>query len=511
MRNIGMIKAREILRLKEKGFTLREIAKSCGCGKSTVSEVLTRATTAGVSYNSDLNDKEFMSALYPVKERVNEIPEPDMNYVFKELKKKNVTLMLLWEEYKAEHPDGVMYSQFCQRYRDFKKENKIEMHKEHKAGEEMEVDWAGSTVPYEAPITKSTRTAFVFVSVLPASHKPFAYAFSDAKCESWIEAHTRAFEYYGGVPKILIPDNTKTAVTKSDLYEPVLNATYYEMAKHYNTTVIPARAGKPKDKGSDENAVKLISNRILAALRNEQFFSLKEINDAISRKLEEVCERPFQKREGNRNQAFIEIDKPALMPLPSNRYEVAHFKETSVPFNYHVEYEGFFYSVPHEHISTPCSVRASKRMIEIFIGTERIAVHERNYNPRKRYRTLSEHMPENHKAVSGFSDDRFISWAGKFGENTKEYIKYVLSTSEYSVQSYRTCMGIMRLAESHESTVVEASSKEALMKNVYACKYFKMILKQKDNELSNQKEPEKVVIHKNIRGADAFKGGGANA
>lgn len=511
MRKTNNMKAREILRLKSKGLTLREIAKSCNCGKTTVSEVLKRAQEAGIDHDDDLSDKQFMSALYPVRERTNEIPLPDMEYVFKELNKKHVTLMLLWEEYKAVHPDGVMYSQFCQRYRDFKRQNKLELHKEHRAGEEMEVDWAGSTISYEDPISRMKREAFLFVSVLPASHYPFAYAFSDAKSESWIEAHIRAFEYYGGVPRILIPDNTKTAVTKSDLYEPVLNRTYHDMAKHYNTTIIPARSGKPKDKGSDENAVKLISMRIIASVRNNQFFSLHEVNEAVREKLTEICSKRFQKREGNRKEAFLEIDKPELRPLPANRYEYSHFKETSVPFNYHVEFDGYFYSVPYENISNPCTIIATKRTIEVFVGTERIALHERNHNKRKRYRTSHSHMPESHKAVTGFNDDRFISWAAKYGANTKAYIEYVLSTSEYSVQSYRTCMGIMKLAGTCSSDVVESATEEALKRNAYSSKYFKMILKQKENEFKKRTRPEKVVVHENIRGAGSFEGGGINA
>jgi transposase len=208
-----------------------------------------------------------------------------MGYVFLEMKKRSVTLMLLWEEYKENHPDGIMYTQFCDRYRNFKKNNQISMHKEHKAGEEIEVDWAGDTMSYVDRNTGEIKPAYIFVSVLPASAYPFAYAFEDMKIPNWIDAHVRAYEYFGGVPKVTIPDNTKTAVIKPDLIDPMLNKSYNEMATHYRTTIIPARAGKPKDKAADENMVGNVSRRIIAALRNRQFFSIHEINQAISEDL----------------------------------------------------------------------------------------------------------------------------------------------------------------------------------------------------------------------------------
>lgn len=270
-----MPKAREVLRLKyEVQLSLREIAQACNCGKSTVSEILCRAEKVGITWPIDFNDKQLMSLLYPPAEKKASSPEPDMEYIFREMKKKSVTLMLLWEEYKEQNPDGIMYSQFCDRYSNFKKDNKISMRKEHKAGEEVEVDWAGSTMSYVDTETGELKNAYIFVAVLPASAYPFAYAYGDTKTANWIDAHVRAYEYFGGVPRITIPDNTKTAVTKSDRVDPVLNKSYNEMARHYRTTIVPARAGKPKDKAADENMVGNVSRRIIAVLRNRQFFSL---------------------------------------------------------------------------------------------------------------------------------------------------------------------------------------------------------------------------------------------
>lgn len=511
MRRLEMLKAREIIRMKyEVGLSLREIAQACGCGKSTVGEVLLRAENAGLKWPTELSDKQLMSALYPPMEKESAAPEPDMEYIFGEMKRKGVTLMLLWEEYKEKHPEGIMYTQFCDRYRSFKKNNKLTLHKEHKAGEEMEVDWAGQTIIYVDTSTGELKKAYVFVAVLPASAYPFVYAFCDMKTPSWIDAHIRAFEYFGGVPRITIPDNAKTAVLKSDLIDPVISKSYLDMARHYGTTILPARAGHPKDKGADENMVGNISRRIIGALRNRQFFSIHEINQAIKEELAKFVERPFQKMEGNRVTAFESIDKPALRPLPGRQYEYADWKEAKVQFNYHVEYDGFFYSVHYSYVGKLCSVRATAKTIEIYMGSERIWAYPRNYNTFKRYTTLPEHMPDEHKAVTGWSSDRFLSWAEKIGPNTRELINRVLESREHPVQTYRACMGVMRLAKNYTSEVFEAASLEAIDKNTCSFKYFSIILRQKTGKASDCTS-EKIISHGNVRGRGAFTGGGIRA
>lgn len=506
-----MLKAREVLRLKhEVQLSLREIGQACNCGKTTVAEILGRAEKAGITWPIELSDKQLMSLLYPPIENKHSPPEPDMEYVFREMKKKGVTLMLLWEEYKEKYPDGMMYTQFCDRYRHFKKSNQISMHKEHKAGEEMEVDWAGNTMSYVDPETGEVKPAYVFVAVLPASAYPFAYAYDDTKNANWIDAHVSAYEYFGGVPKVTIPDNTKTAVIKPDRIDPVLNKSYNEMAAHYRTTIIPARPGKPKDKAADENMVGHVSRRIIATLRNRQFFSIHEVNQAIREELVKLINRPFQKMEGNRLIAFETIDKPFLQPLPATRYEYAQWKETKVQFNYHVDYDGFFYSVHYTRVNSPCSIRATSKTIEVYIGSERVAVHLRNYNPYKRYTTLLEHMPEAHQSVSGWNPERFLSWAEKTGPNTRELIKRILDSREYPVQSYRTCMGIMRLCQQYTPEIMECASREALDKGTCTYKYLGMILKQVAVKITKT-PPQKVINHDNVRGRNAFTGGGLRA
>lgn len=507
-----MLKAKEILRLKhETELSFGQIGQAVNVSKSTVSQVLSKAEEAKITWPTQLGDLQLMSLLYPRVENKTSPPEPDMEYVFNELKRKNVTRMLLWEEYKEKHPDGIMYTQFCDRYQKFKDYNQITMHKEHKAGEEMEVDWAGSRISYTDSETKEPRQANIFVAVLPASSYPFVYAYEDMKIASWIDAHIRAYEYFGGVPKITIPDNTKTAVVKADRFDPVLNKSYLEMARHYGTTIVPARPAKPRDKGSVENTVGNVSRRIIAPLRDRQFFSLNEVNQAVSEELEKLILKPFAKMEGNRQTAFEKIDKPALKSFPIAKYEYSEWKEAKVGFNYHVEYDRFFYSVPYSYAGKACSIRATSKTIEIYIGSERVALHPRNYNTFKRYKTLPEHMPENHKAVSEWNPERFLSWASQTGPATREFVRRVLGSREYPVQTYRTCMGIMRLKGNYPDEIIEAASKEAIEKNIVSYKYFSIILKQAAIKAVNQDQAEKIIKHNNLRGLSAFLRGGINA
>ncbi|MBK5653844.1 MAG: IS21 family transposase, partial [Rhizobium sp.] len=506
-----MSKVREILRLKfDVGLSLRDIAASCNCGKSTVDDVLKRAQNANVSWPCDLQDKELLSLIYPPVETSIIAVEPDLNYIFCEMKKKNVTLMLLWEEFKRDNPDVLMYTQFCERYRCFKKTNQISMHIEHKAGEEMQVDWAGSTIAFIEPSSGQEKQAYIFVSVLPASAYPFAYAYGDMKLPSWIDAHVRAFEHYGGVPRVTIPDNTKTAVKTPDLVDPQLNTSCTEMARHYGTTLVPARPRKPKDKAADENMVGNVSRLIIAALRNQQFFSLFEINHALKTELNKFINRPFQNIEGNRLSAFEAFYKPALKPLPTTRYEYADWKDAKIAFNYHVEYEGSFYSVHYSNIGKASRIRATVSVIEIFVDGVRIAAHQRNFNTYKRYITLPEHMPESHKAVTGWNSERYLDWAEKIGPQTKHLIASILDSREYPVQTYRACMGIMRFSSSYPAETVEAASKEAIDKKTCNYKYFSIILKQMLLKESSA-ESEKIVSNRNLRGAKTYAGGRINA
>jgi transposase len=504
-----MHKVREIIRLRfETDLSIRQIGQACDVGKSVVQDVLKRARDHQIDWPITMTNQRLLATIYPPKKQKNSNAEPDVNWIHLEMKKKHVTLMLLWEEYKTTHPDGLMYTQFCERYRVFKKQNQLSMHKEHKAGEEMEVDWAGTTMSYIDRITGEVENMYLFIAVLPASRYPFVYAYSNMKLCSWINAHIRAFKYFGGIPRIIIPDNCKTATIKADTYNPILNRTYSEMARHYGSAIVPARACRPKDKASGENHVKIAGQRIIAKLRNEQFFSISELNLAIERELKILVNRPFQKMEGTRLSLFENTDKLALEPLPPRHYEYAIWKDARIQINYHVEYMRYFYSVPYPHVGNIASLRVTDKMIEVFLDQRRIAVHPINTHPYKRYTTLREHMPVKHQVTSDWSEDRFLSWSGSVGTSTRNYIKNVLSSKDFPEQSFKTCMGIMSLGKKHSKDFMEKACEEADNRKLYSYRYFSNIIKRlEESESESPDDKAKIVQHKNIRGAQGIIGG----
>jgi hypothetical protein len=294
-------------------------------------------------------------------------------------------------------------------------------------------------------------------------------------------------------------------VTTPDLFDPIINKTYQEMAAHYGVTIIPARSRKPRDKNHVENMVGNVSRRIIAAIRNEHFTCIAEINASVDRKLKAFINEPFKKIAGCRGNAFEQIDKPALRPLPVSHYEFATFSTGRIGPNYHVECDGFFYSTPYEYRGKEYTMRATAGAIELFVQGERICAHIRRLSG-NRYVTLPEHLPEQHRILSEWNDDRFISWAGKYGENTAAYIQALLGSVEYSVQAYRACMGILRQAKDMPLEVVESASKWALVNGQLSSKYFGLALKQAAKE-AGEAQSQCVVEHDNIRGAAAFSGG----
>jgi transposase len=499
-----MDKIREILKLKEGGFSYRDIAASVGCGKSVVGETIRRADAANIQSRLEYTEAELEAHLFPEKNRDVDPKELDMRYILAELSRKHVTRQLLWEEYKHEHPNGLMYSQFCDKIRNALKENELEYHKHHKAGEDCEVDWAGTTIPYYNAEIRMWEDAVLFVGVLPASAYPYARAYPNQKTPSWIDAHVRMFKFFGGTPRILVPDCTKTAVTTPDMFDPVITKTYQEMAAHYDITIIPARPRKPRDKNKVENTVGNVSRRIIAAIRNDHFTSVAEINAAVEQKLKEFINEPFKKMDGCRRSAFEQLDKSALRPLPLAHYELATFTTGKIGPNYHVECDGFFYSVPYEYRGKEYTVRATKDTIEVFVRGERVCAHIKRFSG-NRYVTLPEHLPERHKVVSEWNDERFISWAGKYGENTTAYIQALLASVKYSVQAYRACMGILRQAKGMTLEVVESASKMSLANEQLSSKYFGLALKQAEKDAEGAQT--RIIEHNNIRGAEAFSGG----
>jgi len=373
------------------------------------------------------------------------------------------------------------------------------MRKVYKAGERMLVDWAGLTMKYNEPKSGKEKTAYVFVAVLPASSYLYAQAFCDMKMASWIEGHVNAFEYFGGVPKLLIPDNTKTAVVKASRYEAELNKTYQEMAAYYGAAIVPTRPRAATDKAPVETAVQIVERRVIAKLRHNRFLSLEELNEAVYAEIEILNKGPFQKHEGSRRSVFVETEQHELMKLPEKRYEYAQFKQAKAGFDYHVAVDkGHFYSIPYQFAGKEVLIRTTSRTVEVFCETERIACHVREVDPRKRYITDSSHMPENHKAVTDWSPQRFLSWAGKTGPKTREYIAWLLERKDHPEQAYRTCAGILRIGSSLPPEKMEEACTIALANNIYSYTYFAKLLENKKME---------PIIHVNLRGKDYYQGG----
>ncbi len=463
-----MTKYREILRLYNQGISQRSIALSCECSRNTVSKTLKRAEACKIAWPlaQEMSDDELIKHLFPQRILPSSRMIPDCEYIHKEMAKSGVTLSLLWNEYceqcRLSNEIPFMYTQFCKYYRDYANLTKATMHINRKPGEQLEVDWAGQTTPIVDRNTGDIINAYVFVAALSSSQYAYVEAFTSQNQECWINAHIDAYNFFGGATRILTPDNLKTGVERSSWYTPVINKTYHEMAEHYGTAVIPARVRKPKDKPNAEGTVGVISTWIIAALRNKKFFSLRELNEAISEKLYDFNEKPFQKKPGSRLSTFLDEEKSALIPLPKTQYELATWKIATVQFNYHISVDKMNYSVPYEYIKHKVDVRITRNMIEVFYNNNRICSHHKLHGREGQYSTVEEHMPEDHKKYITWNSERFISWAKSIGPNTEIVIKAILSVHRIEQQGYKGCMALLKLSDKYDVNRLEAACKRAL-------------------------------------------------
>lgn len=478
-----MRKIREIMRLRyDCGWIHLKIAKSLQISESTVSECLKRIKEAGLSWPlpSDFTDEFLEAKLYPpavgkIKEEKRGIL--DWDYVHKELRRKSVTLRLLWEEYKERYPEGIRYSQYCNIYRDWSKKLDVWMHQSHKAGEKLFVDYAGQTVPIIIDKeTGAVKEAQIFIAVLGASNCTFIEATWTQTLPDWVQSHIHAFEFFQGCPEILVPDNLKSGVKKSHLYEPDLNSTYQDMATHYGVGIVPARAKSPKDKAKVEQGVKIVEMQILAKLRNRTFWSLAELNQDLVFLLEKLNQQPFQKLQGSRFSQFQELDKPALKPLPAARYQYAEWKKCRVGFNYHIEIEKHFYSVHFTFVKKRVDVRYSGRIVEVFYENQRIASHIRSYIANG-YTTLALHMPQKHQYQAKWNSERIVTWAKGTGPKTAQFVQALMASKLHPQQAFRPCIGIISLAKKYGKDRLEAACHRALLLGVHTYKSVESILK----------------------------------
>ena len=507
-----MRKVREILRLAishQRGH--REIARSCSVSPSTVGNYVNRIKDAGLIYTQieEMDDeqlKELLAGTSTAKAKDRSRPQPDWEQIHKELRKKGVTLQLLWEEYKQVHPDGYQSTQFCEHYRNWRGLLDVSLRQTYKAGEKMFVDYAGQTVPIRDRHSVQIREAEIFVAALGASNYTYAEATWDQGLPNWIASHIRTFEFYEGVPYITIPDNLKSGVSKACRYEPDLNPTYHDMAVFYGTAIIPARVRKPQDKAKVENAVLVVERWILAALRNRTFFSLQELNQAIAELLEQLNNRSFQKLPGSRQSWFEEIDRPALLPLPASRYVFAQWKKARVNIDYHVELLRHYYSVPYKLLHKELDIRYTVTTVEVFHKGNRVASHKRDDSP-GRHTTVKEHMPQSHQKYLEWTPSRIINWAGTIGCATAEVVKTIMNMREHPEQGYRSCMGIIRLEKRYSKERLEAACRRAIAFGAYSYKSVSSILEKKLDQLplpDCKSEETAVIEHHNIRGGKYY-------
>ena len=468
-----MTKYREILRLHSLDFSARAIARSCNVSRNSVSKVLAKAKELNISWpleDEHLTDADLERILFPKPDKVtsSERRMPDFAYIRKELLRNGVSKKLLWVEYCEEcrmnNEEPLMYSRFCYYIQKEEEKRNATMHIPRKPGQQIEVDWAGDPAHIIDPDTGEITDVWLFVGVLSYSQYTFVEGFLNEKEKSWITAHIHMFEYFGDVRPILIPDNCTTAVNhqKSDWYTVTLNQTYHEMAEHYNTAIVPARVRKPKDKPNAEGSVGNISTWITAALRNEQFFTLAELNAAIKVKLKEFNANKFQKKDDSRHRLFLGEEMPLLAPLPAIAYEHAEWKIATVQFNYHIAVDKMYYSVPYQYIKNKVDVRITDTIIEVFYKHNRIASHRRLQGRPGQYSTVTEHMPPDHQKYLEWNGERFRKWANQIGINTYKVIDAILTSGRVEQQSYRSCMGLLKLADKYSNEKLEAACKKVL-------------------------------------------------
>ena len=499
-----MRKIREILRLKCAGLSPRQIAASVGSALSTVQECLRRAVRAQLNWPlpDELDDARLEALLYPVRVRSVQIPAPDFLHVQRELSRPGVTRFLLWQEYKAQHPQGLQYTAFCVQYRAFvSRAAEPVMRFEHRAGEKCFVDYAGHTVGIIDRHTGEIRQAQIFVAVLGCSNYTYAEASWTQSLPDWLGSHVRALTFFGGVPAAFVPDNLKSGVDRAHRYDPDLNAAYAEFAAHYGVAILPTRVRKPRDKAKVETGVQIVERWILARLRDRQFFSLPELNSAIAELLIELNKRAFQKLEGSRRSRFLELDRPALEALPPRAYEYAQWKHAKVHPDYHIEVEHAYYSVPYRHIAERVEVRMSARMVEIFLRRQLIASHPR-LSQRGARSTLDAHRPANHRAVIDTTIERLLARAEAIAPAVTEVLREQFNRKRHPEEALRAAQGILRLAQDFSPQQLAAACQRAVA--LKACNYRSVRALITTPPTESGEARQLSLVHENVRGSDYF-------
>jgi transposase len=499
----------EILRLKHQNqLSIREIARSCGLPASTVGDYLKRAAAAGIGWPlpAGQNEKELFDLL--IAHAAADEPGgcqalPDWPYVHKELSRKGVTLLLLWQEYRQAQPGGYGYSRFCELYQRWADTLEPVLRQVHEPGEKMFVDWAGQTITIHNA-DGSLSQAHLFVAVLGASNATYIEAFENEQLASWLSAHCHAWAYFKGVCQVTVPDNLKTGVIRACRYEPLLHRSYQELAEHYGTVIIPARKKKPRDKAKVEGGVLIAERQILAALRDLRFFTVAELNQALSQPLAKLNEQPFQKLEGSRNSWLETLERSHLLPLPAIAFELGFWSKAKVNIDYHVIVENHFYSAPYQFIHQQLDVRMTDKTVELFHQGKRVAAHLRS-SLSGRATTLEAHRPKSHQKHLQWTPSRILEWVKTMGPGCVLVVEKILARHPHPEQGYRSALGIIRLGKAVGSQRMEAACRRALHFNTCSYTSLKSILQNNlDAQPLEQEVPPPSPVHENLRGAPYY-------
>jgi transposase len=510
-----MRKVCDVLRLAlEARRSQHEIARGLGLAQSTVGEYVRRFRASGLPWplppevdETALEARLFARPPIPPAERR---PLPDWPTVHRELRRgKGVTLQLLWQEYKQGASDGYQYTQFCRLYHAWAAQLDPVLRQEHKAGERVFVDYAGQTIDVVDPGTGELRTAQLFVGVLGASNYCYAEATWTQTLPDWIAAHVRMLEDFGGVPALTVPDNLKTGVTHASFYEPTVNATYQDFAAHYGTAILPTRVVRPRDKAKVESGVLLAERWLLAPLRHHTFTSLAGLNAALTERRTLLNDRPFQKLDGSRRSLFETLDRPALRPLPRDRYELAEWRTAKVNIDYHIAVEGHFSSVPYPLVRATVRVRLTASMLEVLHAGKRVAAHPRCVSRahRGRYTTDPAHRPKSHQAHLEWTPSRLVRWGTSIGPATGALVEKILARWPHPEQGYRACLGLLSLRKRYPDARLEAACAHARATGAISYKSVKSILAAGLDQLPPEEAPQLrlPITHAHVRGADYYR------
>jgi transposase len=505
-----MRKTREILRQKwELGRTHRQVAASVGLSLGAVALTLGRATGAGLDWAvaQTLSDAALEERLYGARDEARVRAMPACEYIHAERKKPGVTLELLHHEYLEKHPEGYRYTQFCERYREWLKRRGQTMRQEHLAGEKLFVDYAGKKPSIVDPTTGEIIPVELFVAVLGASNYTYAEATLTQRGPDFIASHLRTLQFLGGVPALLVPDQLKSGITKACRYEPGIQRTYEDLARHYGTSVLPARPHRPRDKAKVEVGVQIAERWIVARLRHETFFSLDAINERIDELLLDLNGRRMRVYGASRRELFDRIDRPALKPLPAEPFAYSEWKTARLNIDYHAEIDHHYYSAPHALVHEQLDARLTAVTVELFHRGERVASHVRSYK-RGGHTTVAEHMPKAHQKHMEWTPSRILHWAGSVGPKTRELAQAILAERRHPEQGYRSCLGILRLAKRYGNERLEAACARALGVRARSYRHVESILKNGLDRLPSPAEESTEGArrggHENIRGGGYY-------